>query len=249
MTALQNAQLQMFAAVKAICDANNAFWTDFVPFAATYTDFTDALGAVDAKLVLQNTATEGTTQSKEALREQLEAIVRQVSDCLVLYGSLNQLTLVEDAHIAPSILKKMSAKALIGHALTLKEMTTGITTPPLTSVNLTTNDITALTNATTAFAGVIGKPRQKRVESKRGTKQLAESIDHIMEVLKTLDQSANVLQYTAPDFHTEYVAAREIIDPGYNTRSLSVKITATDTGGGIEGVSAIINPGNIEKIS
>src|ERR1043165_622013 len=97
MTGIQNAKLQMCAAVKATCDAHAAVITTFAPFNAPYTDFCTALLGVDGIIGQQSTKTQGVKQIKDQKRTDLESIVILVTASLVLHGSLNGLAIGEEA--------------------------------------------------------------------------------------------------------------------------------------------------------
>src|ERR1043165_5456496 len=116
MNALQNAQMQMFATLKVVCDNYTPIWTGFAPFGGPYTDFDTALTDVNKKLALQATPTQGTTEVKGTVRTDLEAITLKVANGLSLYGTINNTSLKRDAYTTPSMLTRFTEKELVGHA-------------------------------------------------------------------------------------------------------------------------------------
>src|ERR1043165_2905799 len=179
MTGIQNAKLQMSAAVKATCDANAAVFATFAPFNGPYTDFCDALLGVDTIVGRQGTKTEGETQVKDNKRTDLESIVNLVTASLVLHGSLNGLAMEEDARTTPSQVKKMAAVKLVGHADKIGALAAVLTPAELAAVRLTAGDLTNLEARRIAFRDSTGQPRQKQALSKDATAALEKKIEEL----------------------------------------------------------------------
>lgn len=249
MTGFQNSKIQMCYAVKASCDAQAAVFATFPPFAAPFTDFCAALLGLDTIIGQQGTKTQGVTQVKTAQRRDLEAITILVTASLVLHGSINGIPLGPEAHTPPSEVKKMKDMLLVGHADKIGALAATLTPAELATVKLTAGNLTDLEARRVAFRDSTGQPRQKKMVSKDATGALEKKIEELDNYLEQMDNAANVLQFTEPSFYSQYTGAREIIDPGYSTRQLTVRINATSNGEAIEGVEAIINPGNIKKLS
>ena len=116
-------------------------------------------------------------------------------------------------------------------------------------MKLAPTNLTDLEDRRVAFRDATGQPRQKKLVAKDGTTALEKKIAELDAYLEQMDTAADVLQFSEPSFYGQYKGAREIIDPSYSTRQLTVKITTASTGAQVEGVEAIINPGNIKKLS
>lgn len=252
MTARQNAYLQMAAAVKATCDAHPAAWSTFSPFADAYPEFTARLAAADAALALQASATEGATAGKKTLRTALAANLRILSAALVLHGKLTADTrMAADAKTTERMHTNMAEKSYAGHALKLLDMAAALPANTLlpyggVSAGFLNNTQVALDN----FTNAIGTPRHIQSEKVRGGQDLDAVIEDILEIFEErMDPAAEVLAATQPDFYSEYQTSREIVDPGYTVRDLTVTVSDATTGQPISGVQATVAPGGIEKVT
>ena len=248
MTAGQNSHLQMFAAVKATCDAYTSTWTPFAGFATAYAAFVSLMPDTATALALQSTSSTATTGIKKGLRTTLEGMLLQLSGALVYSGTINNdPQLAGDARTTPSDLKQMRDDSLVGFADKLLSLKT-LTVTELTSMGLSSDFYAEMTDAKAAFTTAIGTPRHMRGKSVRGTQDLAAIIASLNEILtRRMDPAAAVLNNTAPEFYSEYVTARKLVDPSYHTRALNVNVTSSGGGEPLAGVVAMITPGNIEK--
>jgi hypothetical protein len=250
MTRIENAKTEMYAAVKAVIDAHNAAWTGNVPFSSAVDKFSSLLESLDGKVALQSTKSEGATSSKDALRDTLEAQTMHIVDTLVLHFKLakNEQE-VRDVYITRHPLSKMSERAFIGHVSKVIAKAAGITAATLTGLGLDAAELTAASNNLNSFITSVGTPRHIQAESVRGTQELKAIINDIDDVLtEEMDPAANVLQYSKPEFFSEYQTAREIEDAATRTRELTVKVTDAE-GKGLKGVKAHIPEGDIHKVT
>lgn len=216
MNAVQNAHLQMFAAVQVTCDAHTAAWSGLPLFADAYADFVALLPDTVAAGALQATSSKGTTLAKKALRNTLEAKLLQIAAALVGYAlTNNNAQLAEDARTTPSDLHNVGAEKLIFRSEKLLKFTEPLADDALEPFGVSDEFITTAASDQDLFMESIGKPRHVIGESKRGTQELAVAIGGLNSILKLrMDPGAEVLKYTQAAFYSEYITAREIIDPG-----------------------------------
>jgi hypothetical protein len=250
MTGQQNANMQMFDATVATCNAHDAAWSGNTYFSDAYNDFLTKHALLPAALARQSTTSTGTTEQKENMRIALMQDLMPIADILVLYGKVTkQDQFASDAKTNPTKLRRYTEKALVGYATKLLDVANSITPATIAPYGLTPAMLTNAQAKLVTFTGAMGKPRHQIAEAVRGTNELEELIEDMMEIMtERMDPAAAVLQYTEPAFYAEYKTAREIIDPSFNTRALTVNIT-TSTGQAIPGATVSINPGNISRQS
>jgi hypothetical protein len=251
MTAEERAYLDMVDVTIATCEAHRSAWQTFAAFATPYLrllqlrqEATDAIG-------LQSTSSKAATASKLALRESLSARLLRLSDCLVFYFTRTAPNTASagTARHTKSGLRQMDGATLIGTADELLLLAPGADrtppTPPaeLVTLGITADFITALKQNLEDFTKAKGVPRHLRQESARGGKDLDAVIDNIHDLFDTdLDPAVRVMQYSQAAFATEYFGSRKIVDPGYRTRPLTVRISSSTTGERLSGVAATFTP-------
>lgn len=249
MNAEQNARVQMIAATIATCTAHGV-GAVFSPINAPLNVLMNKHQQLDDALAQQQTVETGATQAKAALRQALEQQIIRMGDILVLHATLNDNPItLENVRVAKSVVQRMSDGKLIGHATKVVREAQAIPIAELTPLGLTAANITSAETAIGDFTDALGTPRHLQAEAKLGTEQVAQLIDEMMDLLeKKIDPAAKVYGYTDPTFYSEYLTAREIVDPGYNVRELTVNVRKLE-GGPLIGAQALITPGNIEKSS
>lgn len=251
MDAQQNAKVQMGSAVVAVCEGHVDDWGTNEPFAEPYDRFRTKTDNIITALARQSTLSLGTTMDKQDAREELEAPVVRVADALVLHGKRNNKKgMAEDCRTSAAKLSAMREKDLVAFTKKLLIHADSVADADLLALGITPAMITAIGTKMEAFTTLSGAPRHMIAEAVSGTQDLDVLIEEMMEILEEeMDPAMEVLKYTHPALASEYKTAREIIDPGYNTRALTVNISANGSGESIAGVEARIMPGNIEKLT
>jgi hypothetical protein len=249
MTGRQDENLRMCRAVRQVCDGNAAAWTGNAAFAGPYAEFTALLDSVDAAVGRQGISSKGTTSGKNALRHTLEGQALHVANTLVLHFKLiNDSQSQQEMYVTPSLLKLMTEDALTGRLSRIFSVAADITPATLTALGLDPTELTAAFNNLNAFTAAISSPRKIIAQSVLGTQQVETIIDAMVEILKDdLDVVANVLQFSKPEFVSEYRTARKIVDNAVRVRELTVTVSAA--GAGIGGAQCQITPGNIHKVT
>ncbi len=251
MDRYQSAFLQMCAAVAATAAAHRPAWQPFAPFAAPFPRLETLRAAATAAAALQDTSSQGATESKAALREVLTTRATQLADILILWykttGANPQAA--KDARTSRRSLHNQDEPGFAGRIQKLLTLTPGAdATPPtppqsLADLGITAAFITGIKADLAAFVRATGTPRHIIAEKVRGTQDLEKAIDDLRELLvEELDPAARVLGYTQPAFYSEYATSRKIVDPGYRTRALTVRISDAETGRPLEGVTASFQP-------
>lgn len=256
MNARQNSRYNMAAALISTCDAHEEDWADFDPFADAYADFKAAFPALTAAIGLQQGGTEGGTTSKKTRRTAVSTDMRILVPALQLHGRLNGDTrMVAESATTERMHLNASAPAYHSHAMRVLEMAQAVNLQPtddkLAAYGAPKTFLTALGLKIADFGKAIGEPRHQKSESKRGTKDLDTAFDVLDEILEErMDPAAAVLgATTAPAFYDEYVSSRELVDPGYNVRELTVNIYDVQTNEPLTGVACTILPGPIQKLT
>jgi hypothetical protein len=249
MTLEQNAQLTMCRAVRICCNGNTAAWTGSTVFSTAFAEFEAELEGVESLIGQQGIVSTGTTLAKSAVRHTLEGQVMHIADTLVLHFKMvGDQQDRHDLFTSRSVLERMGDEAFSGRATRIISMAADVTPAALTALGLDPAELTAASNNLTSFINMIGKPRDIRGLSKQGTKKLGDAIASLMHILvEDMDVAAHVLQYSKPDFFFLYQSAREITDPGYSTRELTVNVTGGESG--LAGAQAVITPGDIHKVT
>jgi hypothetical protein len=248
MTAQQNAYLQMFSAVRATVEDNGTAWTTFTPFVTPFNAFANLMDTLPAVLAKQDTTTNGATETKEEARKELEDQVLRVCRTVTLLASMNDDDDMSGIVAASSSkLSKMRDMELVGFGKKVLDYTGTLDPTSLTPLGLTAAMLEATGEQLDTFTALVGLPSRREAKSQTGTKELAQVITELRAILdERLDPAADVLSYTQPGFVDEYYNAREINDPAYRTRSLTVRVSST-AGVQLPDVVALINPIGVTK--
>ncbi len=161
----------------------------------------------------QEDPTTGITQDKEALRDELEDLIREIGDAVYAYASKKgDHALAAQVEIKMSELDRMSDQRVDDVAVRVHSAAAA-NLAALGDYNVDQAKLDALDAARVAFQGTKSKPRVKIAEKAGETKTLPGKIRAVKTVLRTrLDKLMTGFRKTDPEFYAGYLAARVIVD-------------------------------------
>src|SRR5947199_10400995 len=140
----------------------------------------------------------------------------------------NDPALVQQGKVRKSMLERGKADNFIGMSKRVIDAGQSVSLPVRTPYGITNALLTGL--STQLFNFTIAMPTTRVAESKNvaATRAMARLIaeqQYIMEA--RLDPAAYLLSDRHPDLYSQYLVARQIVDPSYRTRALQVQVTAS----------------------
>ena len=225
MTNKKATALKMYVAVEKVCDAHQTAYTTLPAFNTGYTKFKDLI----AKINTSNTALQGTvtgiTDDKLVKRQAMADSTMVVAAALVAYANSNDNhTLADDADVTETEIlrsKETDADDICLHIHDLAEANLAA----LADFGITQAELDTLAASIDDFTGKIGNPRNHIITNKTTRGNMNGYFTSADELLtKQLDNLIIVLKKKYPDFYTEYVLARNIIEQGGSGAKVAEKV-------------------------
>lgn len=117
----------------------------------------------------------------------------------------------------------------------------------LTNFGITAGNLTTFQQKIDAFRNVISAPRNVLVEVKTATNDIKNNIEELRVILKNIDRLMHSFSSTHPQFYSDYLNAREIIDYGHHFTRIGLFIELEDGVDAI-GVTPILTNNKTGKI-
>ena len=197
-----------------------AVWNGLPAAVTAVNELSVGIDAINDAVEKQEEATTGITQDKEALRDNLEDLIREIGDAIYAYASaVGNNTLAADVQVFPSDLDTMSEQRIDDVATRIYNG--GVANlAALAPYNLTQPKLDALNQARQDFEAAKGKPRAKIGEKSGFTATLPQMIGDAKSLLgRRLDKLMTTFRTGNPPFYAGYLTARVIVDlhgPGQN---------------------------------
>lgn len=210
MTDHQQAKLAAYTATETVLDAHPEPLAGIPAAQRAITTFKDTLQALRAAAQAQAAYTPQGA-AKQALRDALIAAAVPVAQAIAAFADeQGNIALADKIAFHRSDFRVCSQQDALDRALLVRDTAT-THAAALAEYGVTPADITALSDATDAFAAGLVRPRHAIVERMVHTQAIQTAIAQIDAILaRRLDRL--VAQATGTPFHTEYHAARRIVD-------------------------------------
>ncbi len=213
MTTKQQNKLNMYLAVKAVLDANNAIWQTLQAFADGCTSLNTQIGSIQTLAQSQNLDTSGIAQDKQASKVAMATAAIGIASAVRAYAvKTKNNTLANEVNFNQSDLTGARDSAAVEHCQNIHDLA-NTNLASLAAYGVTAAKLTALQTTITAFSGLMGKPRQTIATSKTVTQQLGDAFDAADLALN--EELDNLIGQFAPanaKFVSDYQNARIIID-------------------------------------
>lgn len=215
MTKNQENKRTMYEAVLSLLAANSALITPIPAFATSQTDFQNAVAKIESKSQEYNQATVGKAAMKnEALQNLIDAVMVMTSALSAYAQKQGNTVLKQKAFQNVSGLQRMRDTEVITRAnevLTLVNANTA----NLTDYGVTAAMITDFQQKIASFNTAVGEKESSVAERSGARESLSDLFRKADAILsEEIDQFVTSLKSTAPQFHTEYFAARMVKDIG-----------------------------------
>ncbi len=245
MNANQNAFFKMVSTLILVCNRYTAVWNNTpsfkVPFMKLITDVMNLLPQAQAQ---QGQKSTGVTLTKEALRTVLETQLLTIAGGVEAYAAtIKDLILRKNAHLAPSDLRQMSDRSIVGEAGRIVALATA-NVANLGPYNVTAASIAGLQTSANQYSGWIGRPKVTIEDRKGGTDGIARLVTTAADFLDTMDAQMVLFQTTGPDFYQQYFFARAIDDAPTRTRAITFTVKDAQ---GLPVPDAMVNMGGLPK--
>lgn len=242
MNTKQENKLSMFLVVKDFLTTNAALLTPLPNYSAYFTTFQNSITQIQANAEQQQFDKTGIAVNKKQLKQTLITQTLDTAHRIVAYARFaNNQVLVKEADLEEYQLNRTADTVLRDTAQGIYDRAqTNLTA--LATYGVTAATQTALQNAITAFVASIPKPRIGIADRKQASTQLQTYMTTAENALENIDATVRIIQFTQPNFYTQYKNLRRIINTGRTTLSLKGKVTDAQSGEPLKSVTVTIVP-------
>ena len=243
MTAKQIRKLVMYICLSKFLN-NNSETTDPLPnFKIYFPKFLNNNGKIQDIYGLQQHEGIAGYVSKKSLRNKLVVAGHDIANKLYSYATLtNDSVLTREIHMGITTINRQSAPKLITTLRFIHEKATKHIAN-LDAYNITTADLDTLKELTDQFVEIIPSYREKQINSKAITNQLASLFADNDKILELIDRMVEIVRLTNPEFYSSYHDNRKVIY-SYSTLSLTGRITCAASGEPLKGAKVTFIPCN-----
>ena len=215
MNANQINKLNMFEAVTAFLANTQATWTSIAAIGTAKTELDGKITAIRTERQKQEKDASGLVKERKLLRDTLMRQTLKVSGALMAYASaVNNAELMGVVDYPPSELGKARDNIFYDKARIIYEAAQPLATQ-LAGYNIVAADITQFQTLLGQFLVAIPKRRNATAVSKSATTAIGGLFKDTDAILKNkLDKLVLSFRVTNPDFYTNYLNARIIVDLG-----------------------------------
>ena len=215
MNAKQINKLNMFEAVQAFLANTQATWTSIAAIGTTKLELDGKITAIRTERQKQEKDASGLVTERKMQRETLLRLTLKVSGSLLAYASVtNNAELTGIADYTKSELMKARDNIFYDKARIIYEAAQPLATQ-LAGYNIVAADITQFQTLLGQFLTTIPKRRNATAVSKSATTAIGGLFKDVDAILKNkLDKLVLSFRVTNPDFYTNYLNARIIVDLG-----------------------------------
>jgi hypothetical protein len=213
----------MFITTLLVVDKFKQLWSAIVAFANARNDLAAAIDNIRAQELKQSTATNGVTANKRKSRDAMCLVTALVGGAVAAYADTqkdHELFVLAD--YTASDLMRMPEEACLNKCTAIFNAGTNNLAALKAAKHLAQADLDDLQAKLDDFKAALERPRQTKAETKSATDQIPEAIaeaDGIVD--RQLDKLMERFRESNPDFHSEYLLARQIVDLSGNGSSSS----------------------------
>jgi hypothetical protein len=215
MNAKQINRLNMFEAVQAFMANTQTTWTSITAIGAAKLELDGKITAIRTERQKQEKDASGLVVERKTLRETLTRQTLKVSGALLAYASAtNNAELIGIVDYTPSNFVRARDNIFYDMVRIIYEAATPLATQ-LAGYNIVAADLTLMQTQLTQFLTAIPKRRNATAVSKSATTAIGGLFKDADTILKNkLDRLVLSFRVTNPDFYTNYLNARIIVDLG-----------------------------------
>lgn len=213
MTQDQENVTSMMETTLQYLDTNNSVWSGKAAFAAAVIEAKDGVKAIRDTASKQESPTGGITDEKAQARGDLEDLALEIADQVSAYAAKNSdVGLAAQVHVSRSSLDQAQDDDLVQVAERIRDAA-NTNVAALADYGVTPAEVTALSDAITAFSGMKSSPRTAKAAKSGATQSIASLVQAARSLFRTqLDKMMTPFRKTNPEFYTGYFAARVIVD-------------------------------------
>lgn len=225
MTSRKAAALKMYLAVEKVCDAHQTAYTTLPAFNNGYTKFKALIANINGSNTNLQGKITGITDDKLAKRQAMADATIVVASALVAYAhSIDNHTLADDADVNDTEIMRCKETDADDICLHIHDLANDHLAA-LADFGITQADLDILAASIDDFTGKIGNPRNHIINTKTTRGNMNGYFTAADELLtKQLDNLIVVLKKKYPDFYTEYLLARNIIEQGGSAAKVAEKV-------------------------
>lgn len=213
MTTREENKLNMYNAVRTVCEANREKWQTVTAFVRTYELIQEKLTALTPETSLKSQRTVGITNEKSVQRETMCTSAAEVAAALYAFADeQNKIALKTDvSHTFAGLmrLRENSLTTVCRKILDKARKHTG----ELGEYGLQASAIDELAAAITAYENLQSQPRTVQAQTKtarQNANRLMTEIDALLA--DRLDKIIEGIRKLHPDFYNQYTTVRNIVD-------------------------------------
>ena len=203
----------MFETTLVFLETKNNIWKNRPAFLRAVTSAKAGTAEIRGRSGKQQAPTEGVTEDKEQMRDDLEEKLSVVADALAaLAEETKNAELAAKVELNRSVIDRLSASDLKLAAERVLEATAQ-NLVALADYGITATEQTDLAGAAELFANKKEKPREAIVGRRVETLSLPEAINRVRSIFRNqIDKMMTGFKRTEPDFYTGYFASRVIVN-------------------------------------
>jgi uncharacterized protein YyaL (SSP411 family) len=213
MTQDQENVTSMMEATLKYLDKNNSVWSSKAALGAAIGEAQDSVQAIRDAASKQETPLEGITDEKAQKRGTLEDLALEIADQISAFAAKSSdVALTAQAHVSRSSLDQAQDNDLVQTAERIRDAA-NTNVAALADYGVTAAEVTALSNAITAFSAMKAAPRIAKASKSGATQSIASLVQSARSLFRNqIDKLMTPFRKTNPEFYTAYFAARVIVN-------------------------------------
>lgn len=230
MNAIQEAKLTMYRAVEQHCDDNTSIIGSVVAFKTAVGAFKTKIASIIGTEQLTDVPLKGIAEDKTVSKQSLCQLAADVASLIYAYAAATgNNTLREEANFPITKLLRTRDDQLAPRCQNIHDI--GDTNlAAVKDYGLSAAILTSLQDAITAYAAQTPKPRTALSQRKTYNANIAALFVEADAILKSqMDKTIVSFKAANPDFVSEYLSNRIIIDPATTTTKLTGTVTNKTT--------------------
>lgn len=249
MTSRNEAKLNMYRAVKQICDDNATIVAANAAFLASFNAFKANLSSLISAVTAEGQIITGISADKFVLKRNLCQTTADIAAVVFAYATATANNSLKDAvNFSYSNLLKIKDD-LLAPACQNIYLVANTNATALVPYGITAGMLSGLQAAISDYSAIVPKPRvakSVRSSTRKTIDQLVKDIDTLLA--DQLDKLLVTLKATKPEFYHAFKAARVIIDPSTTTTQLKGIIVDQDSKLPVAGVHVEVNGEVITRV-
>lgn len=238
LDAKQEAKLNMYQVVQALCDANDGIVKTNIAFQSAFADFKAKIAQIVAAAEMTSSVLTGIAADKSVSKQDLSVIAAAIAGLIYAYAAkTTNNTLKQAVNFSLSDISKLKDAEIGPRCQNIHE--SGVANlAALADFGVTSGKLADLQTAIDAYAAQISKPRTaitERSTIKANIRQYFKDADAIL--VEQMDKLVIDFKTDNRDFVKNYKSARIIVDPASTTTKLVGTVTDKADGTPIAGAT------------